>query len=71
MAWRTVSRCWSTVSIRCATSGREMVRPWRTLRSVAVRYVPVSGPLVSRGGRIVVQSRFPFRSWSSIAARSV
>jgi hypothetical protein len=45
--------------MRWATSGREMVKPWRALRSIAVRYVPVSGPLVSRGGRIAVQSRLP------------
>jgi hypothetical protein len=32
--------------------------------------VPVSGPLVSRGGRIAFQSRLPSRSRSSIAARS-
>lgn len=34
--------------MRWATSGREMVRPWRTLRSIGIRYVPVTGPLVSR-----------------------
>src|SRR5207237_41492 len=49
---------------------RETRAPRRRFCPYAVRYVPVTGPLVSRGGRTTVHSRLLSRRTSSIRARS-
>jgi hypothetical protein len=66
----TVSGASRLARIASARSAREMRELPRRLASLAWRQVPVRGPLVSRGGRRIVQS-VPLRLVvSSIAAMS-